>query len=220
MNKKIEKDISEYFDKESPNPNMETFRKIKENIYKNNQKNVILKWKYIIPSIFISIIAVLSIILTIIHVNKKPDENPTKQPSYYMDNELSELDTDSNFMQQFIQNNYDKYLFIFSDEYEIEKCTKYSKDENIKMIKLKLFKNSPPFTELELVLITDNYLVYNYDNNFKKSATISTTNNYTMYYTKNEGIYSNQINVLFEYQTYRLYLTFNTEDLDFLEKFK
>lgn len=219
MNKKMQKDINDYFDKESPEPNMETFRKIKENIYSNqNQKKQMLK--YVLPMASIVIITVISIIFTLILTNKTPPSNPTTPPNYYMDNILTKTDTNIEFLQDYISNYYTKYDFIFSEDYEIYECSKFSHEENIKMLNIKLYNNLPPFTEIEMILIIDNLLIYSDDNNFKKSAQITTTNNYKMYYTEIETLYSNKINVLFEYENYRLYLSFNIQDTELLEKFK
>ncbi len=219
MNKKMQKDINEYFDKESPEPNMETFRKIKEHIYNNqNQKKQTLK--YVLPMASIVIITVISIIFTLILTNKTPPSNPTTPPNYYMDSTLTKTDTNIEFLQDYISNYYKKYDFIFSEDYEIYECSKFSHEGNIKMLNIKLYNNLPPFTEIEMILIIDNLLIYSDDDNFKTSAIITTTNNYKMYYKEIEGLYMNKINVLFEYENYRLYLSFNMQDTELLEKFK
>ncbi len=219
MNEKIEKEIEEYFESNAPKPSEKTYemtlKKIEENLAGSTAKKKISSKLKLIMSLSIILVVALSVVLGVLIT-----KNSGSKRHYYMENELVSVDISEVEVQKYINDNYPKYNFLFSEEYEIENCYSYNYKNALTVLNFTAVKKEVPYTEIEFKLITDYYYLYAEDENYKKSATVESNSEYTMYYTEVSEIYSTYGYALFEYQDYRIYLKFDIVDKNILENFK
>lgn len=147
-----------------------------------------------------------------------------KPETYYGDDEVEQVDLTVEYAQEYIQQNYDQYSFVF-DDCEVEYSFGYreTKSSRLVAISMKLNKIDVPFTSLELNLIVDKRYKYKYEDNYKSKVEATVNVDYIFYRKDEEEMYSVRIFVLLEYKNYKLFLNFKSQygikDEEFLEKF-
>ncbi len=217
-NKEFDKMLEAYFySKSTLEPDPEVLKNIKSEINNYEIKKQMPKpnlWKIILSWSCVVLVAILSIILPLVLKN---DVDQTTQ--YYTENDVEQINLDSEFVNNFINENFYNYIFILEECSIIEARGIYLKDtNNLLALSLELF-NEFTFTELDLNLVINNNYTYNKDSFYKKDAEITTVNNVKIYKKVSGEIYSKVYNVLLQFENYNIYIEMNNDDQDFINKF-
>ncbi len=217
-NKEFDKMLEAYFySKSTLEPDPEVLKNIKSEINNYEIKKQMPKpnlWKIILSWSCVVLVAILSIILPLVLKN---DVDQTTQ--YYTENDVEQINLDSEFVNNFINENFYNYIFILEECNIIEARGIYLKDtNNLLALSLELF-NEFTFTELDLNLVINNNYTYNKDSFYKKDAEITTVNNVKIYKKVSGEIYSKVYNVLLQFENYNIYIEMNNDDQDFINKF-
>ena len=207
-NEKLNSLAKEYFSDDfselEPNRINELKNKVNEN--KPNKKSFWLKFAYGATAVccLIALCIILPFALT-------PEE-------LYTYTDLVRHDLTLDYCQEYINENYPKYAFIFEDCNFTVSYGQYAEDD-LYILGLRGTKNDIPFTYLEFTLILNQDIDYPEREYYIMRAEITQNDNYVLYKTiandfENQGLYA-----LFDYNNYDLYLRFDIDDEEFLNKF-
>ena len=206
-NEKLNSLAKEYFTDDfselEPNRINELKNKVNEN--KPNKKSFWLKFAYGATAVccLIALCIVLPFAL-------RPEE-------LYTYTDLVRHDLSLDYCQEFIDENYPKYAFIFDDCDIISTYGQYAEDE-LYILELEGTKNDIPFTHLEFTLVINQEIDYPEEDYIIDSETIENSN-YILYKKVLIDFQNQSLLALFDYENYDLYLRFNIDDEEFLNKF-
>ncbi len=139
---------------------------------------------------------------------------------YYGENDVEQEEIANTFFFDFINTNYPQYNFI-QEDCDIENVYGYYSNDNHTLLAISsdLNKKDIPFTTVEFNLVMTNKYVFKYHSIYIDNAEITQYDNYTIYIKSKKTETNEKIYYLLEYSNYKLYLYFNLNDENFLEKF-
>ncbi len=207
-NEKLNSLAKEYFTDDfselEPNRINELKNKVNEN--KPNKKGFWLKFAYGATAV-----CCLIALCVILPFALRPEE-------LYTYTDLVRHDLTLDYCQEFIDENYPKYAFIFDDCDFTVSYGQYAEDD-LCIFALEGPKNDIPFTYLEFTLIVNQEIDYPERDYYILDADITQNQDYILY-KKNQIDFQNQrLLVLLDYDNYDLYLRFDIDDEVFLNKF-
>ena len=207
-NEKLNSLAKEYFTDDfselEPNRINELKNKVAEN--KPNKKSFWLKFAYGATAVccLIALCIVLPFAL-------RPEE-------LYTYTDLVRHDLTLDFCQEFINENYPKYSFIFDDCDFVASYGQYA-DEEMYILELIGNKKDIPFTYFEFNLIINQNIDYPERDDFIIGAEVTQNVDYILYKRIVDGVQNQILYTLFDYDNYDLYLRFGIDDEEFLNKF-
>ena len=207
-NEKLNSLAKEYFTDDfselEPNRINELKNKVNEN--KPNKKGFWLKFAYGATAVccLIALCIVLPFAL-------RPEELYT-----YTDLVRHELTLD--YCQEYINENYHDYAFIFDDCDIISTYGQYADDE-MYILGLTGNKKDIPYTYIELNLIINQDIDYPEKENYIIDSEITENSNYILYKKVLNDFQNQSLLAVFDYENYDLYIKFNIDDEEFLNKF-
>lgn len=208
----LENKIKKYYDEqEVPNMDKKVLQKLNFELDKkdkNKRKNFILK---LALSICICLIVCLSIILPILLKN-----NDNK--SYYSEQKLVQKNIELDEAMNIINDKLNTLNFIFND-CSINYIYGYYNNNEIYAMSINAEKYDPPFTTFTIDIVFNKKYVYADHNLFITDAEIISNDNYTMYKKIINVDNIENLVVLIDYEDYSLYLQFNINDTELLDKF-
>ena len=207
-NEKLNSLAKEYFTDDfselEPNRINELKNKVNEN--KPNKKGFWIKFAY--GATAVCCLIALCIILPFA---LRPEE-------LYTYTDLVRHDLTLDYCQEFIDENYPKYAFIFED-CDITTIYGYYAENELYVLELEGTKNDIPFTYLEFTLIINQEIDYPEREYYIMGAEITQNDNYVLYKKVANNFENQGLFALFDYDNYDLYLSFDIDDEEFLNKF-
>ena len=207
-NEKLNSLAKEYFSDDfselEPNRINELKNKVNEN--KPNKKGFWIKFAY--GATAVCCLIALCIILPFA---LRPEE-------LYTYTDLVRHDLTLDYCQEFIDENYPKYSFIFED-CDITTIYGYYAENELYVLELEGTKNDIPFTYLEFTLIINQEIDYPEREYYIMGAEITQNDNYVLYKKVANNFENQGLFALFDYDNYDLYLSFDIDDEEFLNKF-
>lgn len=207
-NEKLNSLAKEYFSDDfselEPNRINELKNKVNEN--KPNKKGFWIKFAY--GATAVCCLIALCIILPFA---LRPEE-------LYTYTDLVRHDLTLDYCQEFIDENYPKYAFIFED-CDITTIYGYYAENELYVLELEGTKNDIPFTYLEFTLIINQEIDYPEREYYIMGAEITQNDNYVLYKKVANNFENQGLFALFDYDNYDLYLSFDIDDEEFLNKF-
>ena len=206
--KKLNKLAKEYFSEDFSEMDPKVFNNLKNEVKTNKPKKKQFWFKLTCGATALCCLIALCIVLPL---TIKPE------PLYtYTDLTHHELSLD--FCQEYINDNFSKYAFIFDECNFSVSYGQYAKDE-LYILGLRGTKNNIPFTYLEFTLIINQGINYPEKEDYIVGAEIIENAEYLLYKKVMDGFQNQIIYALFDYDGYDLYLKLNINDEDLLNKF-
>lgn len=145
---------------------------------------------------------------------------PQRQEPYYGDDEVTQTDLERSFVEEYFQQNFPQYSFIF-EECDINNMSGIYETKSNKLVAINLTvrKKAIPKTPLEINLILDRRYKYGQHDRYIDEAEISNKEDYVLYRRDVGTFNKTEIWALIEHQNYKLYLLFDLKDENFFEKF-
>ena len=207
-NEKLNSLAKEYFTDDfselEPNRINELKNKVNEN--KPNKKSFWLKFAYGATAVCCLIALCIVLPFTL-----RPEE-------LYTYTDLVRHDLTLDYCQEFIDENYPKYAFIFDDCNFTVSYGQYAEDD-LYILGLRGTKNDIPFTYLEFTLILNQDIEYPEREDYFIDAEITQNPDYILYKKIQIDFQNQRLLVLLDYDNYDLYLRFDIDDEEFLNKF-
>lgn len=184
----------------------ERYNRLKNNVTKNkiNKKHW---WKYAISSV--SLIAI--ILCIVLPITLKP-------VIYYSYTELTRIDLTLSETQEYIEQNFPKYSFLFTDTDIISSYGLYG-GEDIYILNILGAKKDIPFTYFDITLVINQSVEYPDRNVYVTDAEIISNDEYTYYKKIRQDFSDNVIYALLDYNDFDFYLYLGIDDEEFLNKF-
>ena len=207
-NEKLNSLAKEYFTDDfselEPNRINELKNKVNEN--KPNKKGFWIKFAY--GATAVCCLIALCIILPFA---LRPEE-------LYTYTDLVRHDLTLDYCQEFIDENYPKYAFIFDD---CDITTTYGQyaDDEMYILGLTGNKKDIPYTYIELNLIINQDINYPEEDYYVIGAEVTQNSEYILYKKVIDGVQNQILYSLLDYDNYDLYLRFNINDEEFLNIF-
>lgn len=177
--------------------------KVREN--KINKKNLFLKLSCIATSLCCLILCI------VLPITLK------KEPLYtYTDLTRNEIPIDES--ENLIVESYPKYSFIFKDCDIFVSYGLYANND-LCILSLEGTKKNVPYTYIEFTLVINQKVDYPEYEDYTKDADITQNEHYIFYKKTISNLTSQDLFALFDYENYDLYLKFNRNDEEFLNKF-
>ncbi len=214
MKKKIVEDeklnsmAKEYFTDDFSELEPNRINKLKNRVIENksNKKSFWLKFAY--GATALCCIVALCVILPFA---LRPEE-------LYTYSDLIRHDLTLDYCQEYINENYPKYAFIFDDCNIISHYGQYAEDD-LYILELEGTNNNIPYTYLEFTLIVNQDIDYPERNYYVVGAEITQSTDYTLYKKVANNFESQEMYALLDYENYDLYLRFSINDEELLNKF-
>jgi len=212
----LDEKIRNYFESQIPEPDMEALARIKSKFQEqpvpSRRFNFNLFWKS-----FVAAICFIAVILPciLIPVLSKSDSNNDR---YYTENETQKVVLEYDYLNNYINENYSKYSFIFDDCEFVSGYGYYAKNDKLMAININMVRKDI-FIDVEINLIVDNHYNFPTNDKYKDTNNILLFDDHKVYRTDVEEIYSTKTYGLFEYKEYKLYLILSDSDNTFFNKF-
>lgn len=212
----LDEKIRNYFESQIPEPDMEALARIKSKFQEqpvpSRRFNFNLFWKS-----FVAAICFIAVILPciLIPVLSKSDSNNDR---YYTENETQKVVLEYDYLNNYINENYSKYSFIFDDCEFVSGYGYYAENDKLMAININMVRKDI-FIDVEINLVIDKNFTYSADKNYKDQATITNREGHKLYYKEVENFYETTIYGLFEFKDYSLYLILSDSDSTFFNKF-
>lgn len=203
--------IKEYFNKPVPKLSQSQLDEIKEKVRENKSTSNVeaLRRVACIAALFIvAIIPAITLPLTL---------NQTK---YYAEHSLELVQVDKEKVENIVKNKYNQYSFVYEEYKNVFSMGYYSphKKEQLLAVIQNFKREDAPYTNFTFYLVMSDSFIYSLHDTFIFNASITKEGNKTIYYTK-EAAPSRKVKVLVQDKNYRLYLDFDKEDTNLIEKF-
>lgn len=206
--KKLNKLAKEYFSENFSEMDPKVFNNLKNEVKTNKPKKKQFWFKLTCGATALCCLIALCIVLPL---TIKPE------PLYtYTDLTHHELSLD--FCQEYINDNFSKYAFIFDDCNIITSYGKYAEKE-LYILTLEGSKKDIPFTYLEFSLIINQDIDYPDKDDFLWDSEKIEYTDYVLYKKVLNDFQNQRLYALFDYNNYDLYLRFNINDEELLNKF-
>lgn len=207
-NEKLNSLAKEYFTDDfselEPNRINELKNKVNEN--KPNKKGFWLKFAYgaTAACCLIALCIILPFAL-------RPEE-------LYTYTDLVRHDLTLDYCQEYINENYPKYAFIFEDCDFTVSYGQYAEDD-LYILGLRGTKNDIPFTYLEFTLIVNQEIDFPEEDYYVIGSEVTQYDEYTLHKKVVDGVQNQILYSLLDYDNYDLYLRFDIDDEELLNKF-
>ena len=184
----------------------ERYNRLKNNVTKNkiNKKHW---WKYAISSA--SLIAI--ILCIVLPITLKPVQ-------YYSYTELTRIDLTLDETQEYIEQNYPKYSFLFTDT-DINFSYGLYGGKDIYILNVSGTKKDIPFTYFDISLVINQSVDYPEKSFYITDAEIISNDDYTYYKKIRLDFSDNVLYALLDYKDFDLYIYLGVDDEEFLNKF-
>lgn len=199
----------EYFSNDFSELKPETLNNLKNKV-KNNKPNRIKNlWLKLTCSA--TVLCCLIALCIIIPLTLRPEP-------LYTYTDLTQRELTLEYCQEYINDNFSKYTFIFDECDFSVSYGQYAKNE-LYILGLRGTKNNIPFTYLEFTLIINQNIDYPEKEDYIVGAEIIENTEYVLYKKVMDGFQNQIIYALFDYDDYDLYLQLNINDEELLNKF-
>lgn len=206
--KKLNKLAKEYFSENFSEMDPKVFNNLKNEVKTNKPKKKQFWFKLTCGATALCCLIALCIVLPL---TIKPE------PLYtYTDLTHHELSLD--FCQEYINDNFSNYAFIFDDCNFLTNYGKYAKD-SLCILGMEGTKNDIPFTHLTFTLVLNQDIDYPEKVDYIWDAEIIENSDYVLYKKVLNDFQNQKVYALLDYDNYDLYLKFDIIDEQLLNKF-
>lgn len=208
----INKQINEYFNETTPEPDKKTLQMLILKMRENKNKSQKFQWKKFAVAICAVLLITPCILLPILLKDKK--EN------FYTSNNTVKTKLSYQYTINYFNTNLPKYLFLF-EECNLNYSYGFFAEEtnNLLSVSLEFDKKDIPFTNLKIEFVVNkNYSIEN-KSVYIENATITQNNNYTLYEKEVVNFNNSLYYKCFVYENFEIYLIMDFNDIEIFEKF-
>lgn len=206
---KLSSFAKKYFSNNFSELEPQTLNNLKNKVENNKQsrrKNFWLKLTYSTTAL-----CCLIALCVILPLTLRPEQ-------LYTYTDLTQRELALEYCQEYIEQNFPKYDFIFDECDFSVSYGQYAKDE-LYILGLRGTKSNIPFTYLEFTLIINQGINYPEKEDYIVGAEIIEKAEYVLYKKVMDSFQNQIIYALFDYDGYDLYLELNIDDEELLNKF-
>lgn len=206
--KMLELSAQKYFsdDFSELEPNRINKLKNKVSANKTTRKNIWIKFLSIATTMCCVIVLCVVLPLTL------------KQKPLYTYTDLTRIEIPVEDSRDYIDEYYPEYSFIFDDCNILVSYGQYADDE-LCILGLSGTKKDIPFTYVEFTLIINQAIDYPEKDTYVTGAEVVQNERYTLYKKVIQNLQNQVLCTLLDYKDYDLYLKFDIDDEDLLNKF-
>lgn len=214
----LEKDLKEFYKQTDYDiqPDMKELESLKLRFENNKklkvQQNIFWK-KFVISACCLLVILIPAIILPII-LNNRNSEPPT----YYTKDTIKDENYSLEELSNFVDSNYNQFNFLFSNNYIIDNIISYAiEDGTLMSFEFNVIIGT---TTNKINFVTYKNFVFDQHTIYTDYAEITTTSQYTKYYSETGFSSSKKTYILYDYNSYRIYIETTELNSEFINKFE